>query len=59
MSRMLRASEINNQGKKAMETSVLLNLYAKIDEAILTSRTGQTPHNFVRNLVNEIAIVCP
>ena len=59
MSRMLWASEINNRGKKAMETSVLPDLYAKIDEARLTSRTGQTPHNFVRNLVNETAVVCP
>ena len=59
MSRILRASEINNRGKKAMETSFLRDLCAKIDEARLMSLTGRTPHNFIKNLVSETKIVCP
>jgi len=58
MSRMLCASEINNRGKKAMETSVLRELCAKIDEARLTNLTDRTPHKFIKNLVSETNVVC-
>ena len=59
MSRILRASEINNRGKKATETSVLRDLCANIVEERLTSLTGQAPHNFIKNTVSETKVVCP